>query len=103
MKLKLITPPGVEPVTLDQARQHLRIDDDITSDDDLIEALISAAREHAEHITGRSFITRTLEAALDSFTGARIKLLNGPCALLLQLLLLGRMALKLPYRVAFML
>lgn len=78
MKLKLIDITGTEPVSLADARKHLRIDDDIISDDDFIEALISAAREHAEKMTGRSFMLQTWEGALDCFPGDRIKLPNGP-------------------------
>ena len=41
MPLQLITPPAIEPVTLDEARAHLKVD---TADDDtLITALIAAA------------------------------------------------------------
>jgi len=49
MPLQLVTPPVDEPVTLAEAKLHLRVDFD--EDDALILALISAARQAAEAIT----------------------------------------------------
>jgi uncharacterized phiE125 gp8 family phage protein len=52
MPLQLITPPLIEPVTLADAKLHLKVD---TSDDDaLITRLITAARARAEWHTGRA-------------------------------------------------
>lgn len=72
MSLKLITPPALEPVTLAEAKLHLRVSG--TAEDTLITALIVAARQHAEHITERAFITQTWELALDAFPAAEIRL-----------------------------
>lgn len=65
----LITAPAVEPISLAEARLHLRIDDDNTTDDALIELLITAAREQAEHELGRRLITQTWDMVLDAFPG----------------------------------
>lgn len=65
MSHKVITAVVTEPVTLAQAKLHLRVDS--SSDDDLITALISAAREMAEHHADRAFAAATLEAAFDGF------------------------------------
>ena len=67
MPLQLITPAAQEPVSILEARQHLRVDFD--DDDALISALISAARQAAEMLTGRQFITARWKLVLDSFPG----------------------------------
>lgn len=67
MPSKLLTGPTAEPVTLDEAKRHLRVEADITDDDALITALIVAAREGAEHLTGRALLAQTWELALDAF------------------------------------
>lgn len=74
MTLKLIEAPAVEPVSLAEAKLHLRVD--IDDDDTLIEALIVAAREHAEHLTGRALITQTWRRVLPGFpcSGGAIEL-----------------------------
>lgn len=65
MSLKLITAPASEPVTLPEAKAHLRITQ--SSEDTLITALIVAARQGAEHMTGRALMPQTWELALDEF------------------------------------
>lgn len=65
--LRLIIPPATEPATLGEAKLHLRVDG--TEEDNLIAALITAARQKAEDYTRRAFITQTWELALDSACG----------------------------------
>ncbi|HSC17643.1 MAG TPA: head-tail connector protein [Rhizomicrobium sp.] len=63
MSLQLITPPAVEPVTLADAKLHLKVD---TSDDDaLIARLITAASARAEWHTGRALNTQSWILWLD--------------------------------------
>lgn len=76
MGLKLITPPALEPVTLAEAKLHLRVDG--TDEDALITVLISSARRHAEHVTERAFVTQTWELAIDKFPAAEILLPKPP-------------------------
>lgn len=64
MRLKLKTAPAVEPITLDEAKLHLRVDS--TDDNALISALITTARQLAERETKRAFITQTWEMYLDT-------------------------------------
>lgn len=64
-KTKIITVPAAEPVTLTEARAHLRIDD--TTEDTLITTLITLAREYVEARSGRAIITQTWEQYLDEF------------------------------------
>jgi len=64
MRLKLKTAPSTEPITLDQAKLHLRVD---TGDDNaLISMLITTAREMAEKETKRAFITQIWQMTLDA-------------------------------------
>jgi len=67
MYLRLVTPPTIEPVTLEEVKLHLRVDG--TEEDSLISALITAARQKAEEYTKRAFITQSWELALDSVSG----------------------------------
>ena len=67
MPLQLVTPPAAEPVSLAEAKGHLRVDG--TDDDALITSLIAAARQAAETLTGRQFITARWKLVLDSFPG----------------------------------
>jgi uncharacterized phiE125 gp8 family phage protein len=67
MPLQLVTPPAEEPVSLIDAKFHLRVDFD--EDDTLIASLITAARLAAETKTGRQFTTARWKMVLDSFPG----------------------------------
>ena len=67
MAVYLIEGPAVEPLSLDQAKAHLRVD--IDDDDDLISTLITAAREYCEEFCHRAFITQTWQLLLDHFPG----------------------------------
>ena len=62
---KLITAPVEEPIILEAAKAHLRVDH--STDDLLIDSLITAVRQYTEEITGRLLITQTQELLLDSF------------------------------------
>ena len=67
MPLQIVTPPASEPVSLSEAKQHLRVDGD--DDDLLIGSLITAARQAAETQTGRQLITARWKLVLDAFPG----------------------------------
>lgn len=69
MPITQTTAPSVEPVTLADQKNHLRVDSDLTNDDTLIAMFIGAARRHAEVYTGRSFISQAWRLTLDSFPG----------------------------------
>ncbi len=75
MAIKVVSPPSVEPVTLAQAKVHLRVTD--STEDDYILGLISAARALAEHRTGRSLASQTLLLQLDEWPD-EIELERGP-------------------------
>lgn len=61
-----VTGPAVEPISRIEAREHLRLDDDV--DDSQVRAYITAARVWAENYTGRVFINRTMRQSLDGYT-----------------------------------
>ncbi len=68
MALIRITAPATEPLDLATAKLHCRVDG--TDEDTLITALIVAAREQAEHETGRALVTQTWELVHDAFPEA---------------------------------
>lgn len=74
--LKLVTAPTVEPVTLSEVKAQAVIGHDL--DDTLLSVMISAAREHGESLTGRSWAPKTLEVVLDSFPSGAIELPASP-------------------------
>lgn len=77
MALVLVTPPAAEPVSLPEAKAHLRVD--ITDDDALISALITAAREYCEGFQNRAYITQTWQLWLDSWPeGSEIRIPRPP-------------------------
>ncbi len=76
MPNRLITAPAVEPVTLAEARLHLRVID--TSEDTLITSLIVAAREYCENFTGRKLIQQTWDLILDAFPADGVSLTYAP-------------------------
>jgi uncharacterized phiE125 gp8 family phage protein len=65
MPLELLTPPASEPVSLAEAKLHLRLDTD--ADDDLVTRLIAAARTRLEWHTGRAFLTQSWRQWLDAW------------------------------------
>lgn len=74
---KVITQPATEPVTLTEAKAHLRVDG--TDDDTYITTLIKVARQLCEAYSGLSFITQEREIKLDRFPcGRTIELPQGP-------------------------
>jgi hypothetical protein len=64
-KLTRIADPTIEPLSLADARNYLRVE--ITDDDSLIQDLITAARLECEAINNRSFLTTTWQLTLDYF------------------------------------
>lgn len=74
--LRLHTPPAVEPISVEEAKSHARID--IDADDTLLGDYIAAAREWAERYTRRQFCTATWEWTLDRFPCSSLQALLAP-------------------------
>lgn len=68
MALKLMTPPTLEPITLQEALTHLKADPGEASTN--VDALIRAVRGQAEQETGRSLLPQTWKKTLDQFPDA---------------------------------
>lgn len=75
----VVTAPTVEPVTLAEAREHCRIDND--DENRALIRMIQTAREQVENDTSRSLITQTLRLYMDAFpAGDYIALSRPPLA-----------------------
>jgi uncharacterized phiE125 gp8 family phage protein len=65
MTLTLIAGPAVEPITVAEAKAHLRIDG--TAEDLLIASLILTSRLHIEAAVGLALITQSWQLQLDAW------------------------------------
>lgn len=78
--LRRITEPVIEPVSLAEAKAHLRIDADFTDDDMYVQSLITAARIHVETVSDRTLILSQWQMKLDTFPAWDIELPRPPIA-----------------------
>lgn len=78
MAYQLVTAPAIEPISLADAKRHLRVDFD--DDDVLIAMLLAAARQNAESYMGRALVSQVWDFYLDDFPrdGSPIKLMPAP-------------------------
>lgn len=72
MSLTCIVQPEAEPVSLDEAKQHCKVE--FADDDALISMLIVAARQMAESQTGRALVAQTWKQTFDAFPVAAMSL-----------------------------
>lgn len=72
----VVTGPAVEPVSVEEARDHLRLDS--LEEAGWLRRTIAAARRHVEVFTGRALITQTLEVARDTWPGRVVMLPRPP-------------------------
>lgn len=76
MSLTLITAPTVEPVSLAEVKEWLKVDDDLTGEDATLQAMIVGVRNHLDGHSGRlgrAINTQTWRLDLPCFK-TRIKL-----------------------------
>jgi len=83
-RLNLKTRPAVEPVSLDEAKTHLRVDD--KTENKLIDVLITVARKEAELVTRRAFANQTWQMFLDRWPeGSVLELPFSPLSSVVQI------------------
>lgn len=70
MMTKITVQPAREPVSLQDAKDHLNLTHDL--DDALVEVLIQSARERVEKHTGRALITQTRQLVLGAFENSML-------------------------------
>lgn len=70
MNPTLITPPAIEPLTLAEAKEHLKIDHG--DEDTYISGLIAASRTYAERYTKLALIEQTWQWMLDRWPGGSV-------------------------------
>lgn len=68
LAITVVTPPAAEPLSLDDVKEHCRIDTD--ADDVTLSAYIAAARAVGETETQRAFLEQVFEARYDAWPGA---------------------------------
>lgn len=75
MSLSVVIPPYAEVISTSEMKEHLKIESATTADDELIDALIIAARDTIETATGanvprcRTMLATTFDLKLDYFPG----------------------------------
>lgn len=74
----LVTGPTQEPLTLEEAKQHLAISQD--DDNALLAAYLTAAREAAQQYMGRALFTQTWKMTLSDFADEMLLPMAAPLA-----------------------
>ncbi len=75
MIVHLATEPAAEPVTLAEAKAHLRLEGAL--DDLYVSALISTARRYVEQVCWRGIVTQSYEVVAPSFFGQEREMTDG--------------------------
>ena len=77
MSAILLTAPAIEPVSLDEAKAHLRVEH--SDDDEVVAALIAGSRIHVEAQTRRALITQSWRLTADGWPqDGRLPVVPGP-------------------------
>ncbi len=74
MSLKVSSYPTVEPLTLEEAKNHLNIDLEYVDDDCVIESNISAARTYCEQYLGYPIIRTAYTWRFNTFGSAELEM-----------------------------
>ncbi len=65
--LRVVTPPAMEPLSLAEAKQQIRLEQDFSDEDDYLYLLIGAARRFCERRKSYCLVEQTLEYSIDWF------------------------------------
>lgn len=74
--IKLAIPPALEPISVQEAKQFLRIDSEF--EDVLIGKIITSARILVEEYTKRSLVNQSWKISFNDFAPKTIRLVRGP-------------------------
>jgi len=67
MATTIVTAPTIEPVSVAEIKDFLRITDTGATDDSTVAAFITAARRYCEQVQNRAYIDQGLKLTLDAF------------------------------------
>ena len=70
--LSVVTEPAIEPLTLTETKEFLRVED--SNSDNFINNLILVARQAAEQFLKKALITQTLKITYDQYAPCQIEL-----------------------------
>ncbi len=85
LRLKRVQAPARLPVTLDEIKAQLRLEDDQTFEDALVMAAVRSATEQCELSTGRALVTQTWTLFRDHWpAGAILPLPRAPLQAIVQ-------------------
>lgn len=76
--LELTTAPTAEPLSLNEAKLHCRVEPEVTDEDDLIRSHVITARDYCESYTGRALVTQTWKLTLDELPPDEIGMPKAP-------------------------
>ena len=76
MPIKVVTAPATLPVTLSEVKAFCNVS--IDDDDTLLTSFMTAATNHAEHVTGLRLVSQTLDLYLDGFPAGNEAILLDP-------------------------
>lgn len=76
--LVVVTPSTAEPITRSEVKLWLKVEEDETADDGLIDGLITMARQRFEERRRRALLKQTFDYALDETPCAEIVLPRSP-------------------------
>jgi len=67
MSFNITTAATIKPLSIDEVKDHLIIDNDFNDDDELIDIMIETAVNYVENHTRRALLTQTITAKYDAF------------------------------------